>query len=150
MQQPTDLETQALALLQNFPPPARSSPGIVQAVETILATSLKPQEDLAALKQKSWDVYLTQNTDNSSHTHTTSIYAPTTYIVGSFNRDSFNDDHSDRHTSHTSHTSHESEPNWGMGLVFALLALSAWVLGSSTGYLDGLSDGHRSQVEVQP
>jgi len=143
-----DLEAQALALLQTFPPPARSSPGIMQAVESILATSSQPHKDLEALKDRSWAVYLAQFTDQSSHT---TIYAPTTYIVnsfnrGSYNRDSFNDDHSDRSTTTTT----EIEPNWGRGLLFALLAFAAWVLGSSSGYLDGLNDGHRHQVEVQP
>lgn len=145
MQQPTDLEAQALALLQTFPPPALSSSAIMQEVETILTTSSQPQADLAALKEKSWEVYLAQFTDNSTHTTTTTIYAPTIYnIVGSFNRGSFNDDHSDRSTTQT------WEPNWVRGLLFALVA---WILLSVLNqalYLDGYHDGRNGRLEVRP
>jgi len=105
------LREQAIALLQDFPPPARSSPAIVQEIETLLATRPDPIADLTALKDKSWDVYLTQLTDYS--THTTHIYAPTTYILHSFNQNSFNDNHSQHHTSHTSTDgSPNSSPSW--------------------------------------
>jgi len=116
-----DFAAQLAAVMQTLPQQAQASSEIVREVSYLLAT--RQTEQLSALQQRCWEVANVVNIDARQDNRVTVNHITNNIFIDSFNRECGNG----RNRSDNNET--EYEPNWGRGILFAVLAVWAFVLG---------------------